>query len=434
MKKIDDRTFWISSIICIVSPIIVYCITLHALDFTDSPTDFGTFGDYIGGTVGTIVGVISIFLLYKTYTSQVKYTRKQDALIKRQQFETTFFNLLEQQQIIKNHLKGEIGNEEYEGVFLLHKLRNDLSNAISNLNYIQDEVKEGNEVMLKNKVNLLYADFFIPNVSNLGHYFRHQYHILKYINESRMPNDKDYADLFQAQLSNDELYLIAINGISDYGRNRMLPLMDKYSILENFNANNDMLIVKLLSIFYKNTRNKYLINNMGKIVFVGGVHGVGKTTFVNVIKGNCQQVEGLSCSEILKWENPSHKEVEDVEENQNKLLANLPYFIDKDKDYVLDGHFCLLNQGRNIERVPIEVFEFINPRTIIVLEADPDVICERLNQRDSQDYSVELITVFQNQEKIYAKEVADTLGIPIEYCKSTDLESVAKKMVTLFNA
>lgn len=434
MKKIDDRTFWISSIICIVSPIIVYCITLHALDFTDSPTDFGTFGDYIGGTVGTIVGVISIFLLYKTYTSQVKYTRKQDALIKRQQFETTFFNLLEQQQIIKNHLKGEIGDEEYEGVFLLHKLRNDLSNAISNLNYIQDEVKEGNEVMLKNKVNLLYADFFIPNVSNLGHYFRHQYHILKYINESRMPNDKDYADLFQAQLSNDELYLIAINGISDYGRNRMLPLMDKYSILENFNANNDMLIVKLLSIFYKNTRNKYLINNMGKIVFVGGVHGVGKTTFVNVIKGNCQQVEGLSCSEILKWENPSHKEVEDVEENQNKLLANLPYFIDKDKDYVLDGHFCLLNQGRNIERVPIEVFEFINPRTIIVLEADPDVICERLNQRDSQDYSVELITVFQNQEKIYAKEVADTLGIPIEYCKSTDLESVAKKMVTLFNA
>lgn len=418
MKQIYNAFIWLAAILFAISPIIVYCLVLHKTDFAETSGDFGIFGDYVGGTVGTIVGVISIYLVYVTYTSQVKFARKQDEAMKRQQFETTYFGLLEQQQMIRSQLKGTVGNEVYEGILYLQVLKSQLSDALSELNYIQDQVTEENKVMMKNKVNSLYMDFFLPNVSNLGHYFRHLYHILKHIEDSQMPDAKKYADLLQSQLSNDELYLLAINGISNYGRKKMLPLMDKYGLLENFNANGDMLIVRLLSIFYKRTKSKYLMFKSGKIIFLGGVHGVGKSTFSKLVTDKCHDMESLSCSTIIKWENPAIKEVGDVGETQNTLLANLPYFIDQDKNYLLDGHFCLLTEQGTIERVPMEVFEAMSPSLMIVLVEEPAIICQRLNKRDSHDYTLELMTEFQKEELKYASEVADTLGVPIEVSDS----------------
>lgn len=432
MKPIYKPIFCLLAVLLTISPIIVYCITLHKIDFAESSGDFGIFGDYIGGTTGTIVGAISIFLVYITYTSQVKFARKQDEAMKRQQFETTFFSLLEQQQMIRSQLKGKIGDDTYEGILYLQGLKLQLIDALSELNYIQDEVTEDNKVMLKNRVNGLYMDFFLPNVSNLGHYFRHLYHILKYIDDSQLSDSKKYADLLQSQLSNDELYLLAINGISHYGRKNMLPLMDKYGFLENYNANGDMITVRLLSIFYPQTKSKYLMFKTGKIIFVGGVHGVGKSTFADMIKSQYPMLESLSCSKIIKWENPAHKEVENVGETQNTLLSNLPYFIDQDKKYILDGHFCLLTERGGIERVPIEVFETMSPSMIVVLEEEPNVICQRLNQRDSHNYSLELITDFQKEEIKYATEVADTLGVPLEVCNSTNRENVTRSVLASF--
>lgn len=419
-------------ILLTISPIIVYCITLRKLEFAGSSGDFGVFGDYIGGTIGTIVGSISIYLVYITYISQVKFARSQAEAMKRQQFETTYFSLLEQQQMIRSNLKGNIGEGIYEGTIYLQCLKIQLVDALSELNYIQDEVTEDNKVMLKNRVNELYVDFFLPNVSNLGHYFRHLYHILKYIEDSQLSDSKKYVDLLQCQLSNDELYMLAINGISNYGRKKMLPLMDKYGLLENYNANGDMLTVKLFSIFYQKTKTKYLMYKTGKIIFVGGVHGVGKSTFSSLVKSKCPQIYSLSCSEIIKWENPTHKEVENVGETQNKLLQNIPYFIDQDKNYILDGHFCLLTEKGCIERIPMEVFETISPSFIVVLKDSPHKICQRLNVRDAHCYSIEFIAEFQREEIKYAKEVADTLGVPIEICNSFDCEDTIRKVLASF--
>lgn len=416
----------------VFAPLIIYCVTLRAENFAESSGDFGVFGDYIGGTVGTIVGIISIYLLYMTYTSQVNFSRRQDDAAKRLQFESTFFNMLEQQQMLREQLQGRIGDKSYKSLSYLECLRENLSDALSNLNYRMDEVTVENKILLKNVVNQLYIDFFLPNVSHLGHYFRHLYHIIKYVDDSNIQNAKKYVDILQAQLSNDELYLLAINGISSYGRRKMLPLMDKYSLLENFNANGDMLMVKLLSIFYVNTKSKYLMAKSKKIIFIGGVHGVGKGTFVNAVRAKCPTVEGLSCSTILKWENPAHKEVDNVAATQNRLLANLPYFIDMDKEYLLDGHFCLLTEQGNIDRVPIEVFETINPDMILLLEDSPMIISQRLSQRDSVQYSEDLIGNFLGEERTYAQEVADTLDIPIKYCNSESWDSNIEEVSKLF--
>lgn len=432
MKPNIKVGFWAIAALMVSVPFIVYCVAFCNKVFAESPDDFGTFGDYTGGTVGTVVGIISVYLLYKTYTSQVEFTRSQDSFAKKQQFETTFFHLLEQQQMLREQLESEIGNENYHGLSYLKRVREDLTDALSCLNYSLDEVTEENQIQLKSQVNRLYMDFFLPNVSHLGHYFRHLYHILKYVDDYQVTDAKEYIDILQAQLSNDELYLLALNGISNYGRRKMLPLVDKYSVLENFNPNDDKLITRLLSIFYVNTKSKYLMAKSKKIVFIGGVHGVGKSTFVNDVRKKCPKVEGLSCSTILKWENPKRKQVEDVEENQNRLLTNLPYFIDIDKEYLLDGHFCLLTKQNTIERVPIDVFEAINPDMILLLEESPEIISQRLADRDSAKYSIDLITAFLREERKYAQETADTLGIPIVFCNNANRNTCIEEVVGLF--
>ena len=91
MNRKYNILLWLVAILLAISPVVVYYVTLRSFDFAKSSNDFGIFGDYIGGTVGTIVGIISIYLLYITYTSQVRFARKQDASTKRQQFESTFF-------------------------------------------------------------------------------------------------------------------------------------------------------------------------------------------------------------------------------------------------------------------------------------------------------------------------------------------------------
>ena len=114
------------------------------------------------------------------------------------------------------------------------------------------------------------------------------------------------------------------------------------------------------------------------------------------------------------------------------MLSNLPYFIDQDKNYILDGHFCLLTEQGCIERVPIEVFETMSPSRIVVLKERPNVICQRLNQRDSRNYSLDLITEFQVEEIKYATEVADTLGVTLEVCDSTNREDVIRNVSASF--
>ena len=152
------------------------------------------------------------------------------------------------------------------------------------------------------------------------------------------------------------------------------------------------------------------------ILFIGGVHGVGKTTFINEVKKQCPSVVGLSCSTILSWSNPAHKEVDNVDANQNKLLANLPHFIEDGKPYLLDGHFCLMTAQGHVERVPITVFQTIQPRMIVVLKANPEVISQRLQTRDNKAYSIPMLDAFQQEEVRYAREVARTLGIPFLLC------------------
>lgn len=137
------------------------------------------------------------------------------------------------------------------------------------------------------------------------------------------------------------------------------------------------------------------------IIFIGGVHGVGKGTICQKIKEKLDFTH-LSASEVLKWDDfkneKGDKRVENVSTTQQRLIENLKNIVNPKKKYLLDGHFCLLKKDNSIERVPLKVFQQINPLAVIIVKEKSEVIRERLQKRDGRTYNISQIEMMQKEE------------------------------------
>ena len=167
---------------------------------------------------------------------------------------------------------------------------------------------------------------------------------------------------------------------------------------------------------------------MKNIVFVGGIHGVGKSHFADRIKTQVPIIELLSCSNVLHWVDPTQKEVEDVSAIQDRLIVNLRKIVDVDKPYLLDGHFCLKNTDGQIENIPLETFKAIDPEFIVLLEEDIELVCKRLNRRDGKTYDSDFLTRMASFEYNWATEVARELGVPIYVIRSSEFEKTVEQL------
>jgi adenylate kinase len=154
---------------------------------------------------------------------------------------------------------------------------------------------------------------------------------------------------------------------------------------------------------------------MSKIVFVGGIHGVGKSYICNKIS-HLLKIEYLSCSNLINWTKIStsnNKTVKNISNTQELLLTGLKKKTNKKSKYILDGHFCLLNKNNQPQNIPFKTFEKINPKGLIVIVENVDIIYKRLLNRDDTNYSKELLDNFQNKEVSRAEEISKKLNIEL---------------------
>ena len=161
---------------------------------------------------------------------------------------------------------------------------------------------------------------------------------------------------------------------------------------------------------YVSLKNETILFN--NIVFVGGIHGVGKSTL-------CKQLcldfnfKYLSASELIKWteinEDAKNKKVKDIASTQNRLLNGLLENVENDKRYILDGHFCLLNAEGITSRVPLSLFENINPMLFCLVTGDICQIQKTLEERDQRPYNANLLLSMQTQEIEHANFLSSEL-------------------------
>jgi hypothetical protein len=154
-----------------------------------------------------------------------------------------------------------------------------------------------------------------------------------------------------------------------------------------------------------------------KYILLVGVHGVGKTTLLENLKKDVQFV-ALSISDLIRQAGnkiqSSDKFTKNIANNQElwkQELANYPF---NDNDVViLDGHFTLLNNSKEIVELPFSTFDGLEISKIILKTEQPVVIRERLEKRDNQNWEKELIESFQKREQNRALEFSRLKNIPV---------------------
>lgn len=166
---------------------------------------------------------------------------------------------------------------------------------------------------------------------------------------------------------------------------------------------------------------------MTKLIFIGGVHGVGKGTMCTEVAA-ALGFKHYTASELLKWkevsEDEKNKKVGNIKQTQDRLIAGLQAAIKEEGNYILDGHFCLFNADGKVERVPENTFDRMSPQAFVVVTEEIKIIAKRLHDRDKKSYSMEELDSLQNMEAKYASDLAIRLGIPLLSVKSGDLTAL----------
>lgn len=154
---------------------------------------------------------------------------EQNNTMRHQRFENTFFQLLKNHQEIVNSI--DIRNKISTGEWTISQQGRDCFKT-----FYSRCMKEISSNMTILELQKEYMKFYTKHQSDLGHYFRNLYHILKFINEAEeIQQDKKftYTSILRASLSSYELALLFYNCLGEYGIDFFKPLVEKYSFLKN---------------------------------------------------------------------------------------------------------------------------------------------------------------------------------------------------------
>ncbi len=140
--------------------------------------------------------------------------------LKHQNFENNFFQMLKQfsdytQTIALGSDKKIFGKDALE--YIDHNMKAYLRSEKATTNF------DGQ-----------YEEFYKTFKNDLGPYFRIMYNILKFVDRSGEANPEFYVNILRAQLNSAELSILAINSLSSYGKEKMLPLVMNYNMVKHF--------------------------------------------------------------------------------------------------------------------------------------------------------------------------------------------------------
>ena len=269
-KEETKSRLWIWIVVAIIGVLAAWGLSWWLINKNiDCSTERGTFGDMFGAVNALFSGLafagLIVTLLYqkeelKLQREELRETRnelnaqklefqEQNKTMKRQRFENTFFNMLSlQQEIIANLSyeyyaspnirphnipeeifykgapKGQLhGRETFEGIY---------KHAI--IEYNGARHADGNIKILKQNGYIAYP--VISVTTRFDHYFRHLYHIYKFVDTSDLIEDSkryDYACIIRSQLSDYELVMMFYNCLTANGRDKFKPLIEKYAVFNN---------------------------------------------------------------------------------------------------------------------------------------------------------------------------------------------------------
>jgi len=236
----DEKFNWWLPVLIIIFVFLAWGFTWHLLEPMENR---GTFGDMFGAVNalfsglafgGVIVAIVLQGKELKLQRIELKLTRNelkdQNSTLKKQKFENTFFELLRLHNDITNSIdlfNKRSGNKttgrDCFKVFYA-RLKSHWGPLLA--------VYQDQELDELEKINKVYMSFYNDYQSELGHYFRSLFNIVKFVDKSDVEDKRLYTNLIRAQLSSYELLMIFYNVLSDMGKGKFSPYVTHYSLLK----------------------------------------------------------------------------------------------------------------------------------------------------------------------------------------------------------
>lgn len=197
---------------------------------------------------------------------------------------------------------------------------------------------------------------------------------------------------------------------------------------QSFKYINEVLLGELTKM------NEIKIPVKNNLIFLAGIHGVGKGYFCDKIKEQVK-IHIYGASQLIRegqGEIKTNKQVQNIQNNQDILIEQ----IEKKSQqglFILEGHFCLIDKENNVQRIPALAFTQLNPKEIFLLEESAENIQKNLIARDSIKYDVDLISTFLIEERAYAVEMAKKLNIPIRIISHDEISIIITYLQKMVN-
>lgn len=187
----------------------------------------GRFGDSFGplNTVMAAIAAIAAIAAYRSQSVELRETRLREvaaqASADRRDFENTFFRLIElvREAVNETCVHDPRVGKDFEGRRAFELILRRVGASAGNDNEDRSKWKK----------------IYFQHQSQLGHYFRLVYQVLRFINDSDVKDKALYARIFRATLGNPEIVLLALNGWHG-GYPKTKRLIRMYSMLHNITA------------------------------------------------------------------------------------------------------------------------------------------------------------------------------------------------------
>ncbi|HXP85815.1 MAG TPA: putative phage abortive infection protein [Bryobacteraceae bacterium] len=240
------------------------------------PAGAAQLGSFVGGYVGSMFSLVAVFLLYSTLKNQ-RLTSEME------HFETKYFELIKMHRdnVAEIELQGESGRKVF--VLLIRELRCALEivQQIAEIKRYPQTLNQQQALqiafhclffgtgpnssrMLKRSLSTLDATFidavdrelsntetkesvkkqrsfrhtpFEGHQSGLGHYYRHLYQMVRYVDQQTLMDDDEkyeHVKTIRVQLSTHEQALLLVNSLAPMGREwRRKGFILKYRMVQN---------------------------------------------------------------------------------------------------------------------------------------------------------------------------------------------------------
>lgn len=242
--------FWLF----VIATAFLVVVLVAGLFWKDS-TSAMNYGTFVGGILGpglTFITFMALLITIVLQQAELADTRKelaasakaledQHVSLDRQNFETTFFQMLTLHNTIVNSIDLEWRNRKPTttdaalGNLTRHAVGRDcFKQFFANYKEYYNEIQEQDE---RQRLQSAYDKFWKWRQQDLAHYYRYLYNVLRFVYDYQGIDDKlRYVKLLRAQLSDYELLMLFYTALNKNGRNYWIYIHE-YEIFDNLPPN-----------------------------------------------------------------------------------------------------------------------------------------------------------------------------------------------------